>query len=85
MTRKRAKSKGQTSFGTPETTETSGALRNPPIASREPCRLLLSTPFQSSPGECRFNPLARIAKYPYVAGRKQEVSLKNAPCEHVSK
>lgn len=29
--------------------------------------------------------LARIAKYPYVAGRKQEVSLKSAPCEHVSK
>jgi two-component system, chemotaxis family, CheB/CheR fusion protein len=27
----------------------------------------------------------RIAKYPYVAGRKQEVSLKSAPCEHVSK
>ncbi len=29
--------------------------------------------------------LARIAKYPYVAGRKQEVSLKSTPCEHVSK
>jgi hypothetical protein len=29
--------------------------------------------------------LARIAKYPYVAGRKQEVSLKSAPSEHVSK
>jgi hypothetical protein len=51
MTRKRAKSKGQTSFGTPGTTETSGAaLRNPPMASQESCRLLSSTPFQSSPG-----------------------------------
>ena len=29
--------------------------------------------------------LAWIAKSPYVAGRKQEVSLKSAPCEHVSK
>ena len=29
--------------------------------------------------------LARIAKDPYVAGRKQEASLKSAPCEHVSK
>ena len=29
--------------------------------------------------------LARIAKYPYVAGRKQEASLQSAPCEHVSK
>jgi hypothetical protein len=28
---------------------------------------------------------ARIAKYPYLAGRKQEASLKSAPCEHVSK
>jgi hypothetical protein len=84
MTRKRAKSEGQTSFGTPGTTKTSGA-RNPPMASRESCRLLSSTPFQSSPGECRFNPLAWIAKSPYVAGRKQEVSLKSAPCEHVSK
>ena len=29
--------------------------------------------------------LARIAKDPYVAGRKQEVSLQSAPCERVSK
>ena len=33
MTRKRAKSADQTSFGTPGTTETSGALRSPPVAS----------------------------------------------------
>jgi two-component system CheB/CheR fusion protein len=29
--------------------------------------------------------LTRIAKYPYVAGRKQEASLKSSPCEYVSK
>jgi hypothetical protein len=29
--------------------------------------------------------LAWIAKYPYVAGRKQEASLQSAPCERVSK
>ncbi len=34
-------------------TETPGALRSPPMASREPCRPLSSTPFQSSSGECR--------------------------------
>jgi hypothetical protein len=55
MTRKRAKSADQTSFGTPGTTETLGALRSPPVASGEPRRLLSSTPFQSSSGECRFN------------------------------
>jgi hypothetical protein len=53
MTRKRAKWADQTSFGTPGTTETPGALRSPPVASGEPRRLLSSTPFQSSSGECR--------------------------------
>jgi Polyprenyl synthetase len=53
MTRKRAKSADQTSFGTPKTTETPGALRSPPVALREPRRLLSSTPFQSSSGKCR--------------------------------
>jgi hypothetical protein len=53
MTRKKAKSADQTSFGTPGTMETPGALRSPPVASGEPRRLLASTPFQSSSGECR--------------------------------
>ena len=56
MTRKKAKSADQTSFGTPGTMETPGALRSPPVASGEPRRLLSSTPFQSSSGECRFTP-----------------------------
>jgi hypothetical protein len=53
MTGKRAKSAERTSFGTPGTTETLGALHSPPVASGELCRLLPSTPFQSSSGECR--------------------------------
>ena len=53
MTRKKAKSADQTSFGTPGTMETPGALRSPPVASGEPHSLLPSTPFQSSSGECR--------------------------------
>ena len=53
MTRKRAESADQTSFGTPRMTETPRALRSPPVASGEPGRLLSSTPFQSSSGECR--------------------------------
>ena len=56
MTGKRAKSAERTSFGTPGTTETLGALHSPPVASGELCRLLPSTPFQSSSGECRTNP-----------------------------
>jgi hypothetical protein len=35
------------------TTETPGALHSPPVASSEPRRLLSSTPFKSSSGECR--------------------------------
>ena len=53
MTRKIAKSADQTSLRTPGTTETPGVLRSPPVAYREPRRLLSSTPFQSSSGECR--------------------------------
>jgi hypothetical protein len=53
MTRKRAKPVDQTSFGMPGTTETPRALRSPPMATGEPRRLLSSTPFQSSSGECR--------------------------------
>jgi len=52
---RRAKSADQTSFGTPGTMETPGALRSPPVASGEPRRLLASTPFQSSSGGCRLN------------------------------
>jgi hypothetical protein len=59
--------------------ETPEALRSPPIASRESRRLLSSTPFQSSFGECLFNPLAWIAKYPYVAGRKQRSLSEERP------
>ena len=58
MTGKRAKSAERTSFGTPGTTETLGALHSPPVASGELCRLLPSTPFQSSSGECRPNMVA---------------------------
>ena len=58
MTRERAKSADQTSLRTPGTTETPGALRSPPMASGELCRLLLSTPFQSSSGECRLEETA---------------------------
>lgn len=36
MTRKRAKSADQTSFESPETTETPRALRSPFVASRKP-------------------------------------------------
>jgi hypothetical protein len=50
MPGKMARSRDQTSFGTAGTPE---ALRSPPMASREPRRLLPSTPFQSSSGECR--------------------------------
>jgi hypothetical protein len=53
MTRERVKSAERTSFGTPGTTETLGALHSPPVASGGLCRLLSSTPFQSSYGECR--------------------------------
>jgi hypothetical protein len=53
LTRKKAKSADQTSLRTPGTTETPGALRSPPVAYGEPRRLLSSTPFQSSSGECR--------------------------------
>src|SRR5680860_675855 len=60
MTRKKAKSADQTSFGTPGTMETPGALRSPPVASGEPRRLLASTPFQSSSGECRLTRLSEI-------------------------
>ena len=85
LARQRAKSPDQTSFGTLGTMETPEALRSPSMPSRESRRLLSSKPFQSSFEECRFNPLARIATYPYVAGRKQEVSLNSVPSEHVSK
>jgi len=50
MTRDVARSADRTSFGT---TGMPGALRNPPMASGEPSRMLSSTPFQSSSGECR--------------------------------
>jgi hypothetical protein len=53
MLEKMATSRDQTLFGTAETPE---ALRSPPMASREPRRLLSSTPFQSSSGEYRVNP-----------------------------
>jgi hypothetical protein len=53
MTRKRAKPVDQTSFAMPGTTETPRALRSPPMATGEPRRLLSSTAFQSSSGECR--------------------------------
>ncbi len=56
MTSKRAKSANQTSFGT---TETPGTLHSPPAAFREPGRLLSSTPFQSSSGECQLIRLTR--------------------------
>ena len=36
MTRDRVKSAERTSFGTPRTTETPGALRSPPVAYGEP-------------------------------------------------
>ena len=45
-----ARSPDRTSFATAGTPE---ALRRPPVASRAPRRLLSSTPFQSSSGECR--------------------------------
>jgi ribosomal protein S18 acetylase RimI-like enzyme len=41
------------SIGTSGTIETPGALRNPPVASGKPHRLLSYTTFQSSSGECR--------------------------------
>ncbi len=44
------------SFGTAGTPE---ALRCPPTASRQPRRLLSSTPFQSLSGECRFNAIGQ--------------------------
>ena len=50
MLGKMAGSSDPTSFGT---AETPGAPRRPPVASREPRRLLSSTPFQDSSGECR--------------------------------
>ena len=53
MTRKKAKSADQTSFGTPGTMETPGALRSPPVAPQTPRRLLSSTRAQSSSGKCR--------------------------------
>ena len=62
MTRKSTKPADQTSFGTPGATETPGALRSPPVASGEPRRLLSSTPFQSSSGECRLKGVRRAAK-----------------------
>ena len=68
MTGKRAKSAERTSFGTPGTTETLGALHSPPVASGELCRLLSSTPFQSSSGECRFK---RIKNFACVEFRPQ--------------
>jgi hypothetical protein len=64
MTRKRAKSADQTSLGTPGTTETPRALHSPPVAYGEPRRLLSSTPFQSSSGECRTNGLSKGRAYP---------------------
>lgn len=54
MTSKKGQIGGSTSFGTPGTIETPGALRSPPVASGEPRRLLSSSPLQSSSGECRF-------------------------------
>ena len=60
MTRERVKSAERTSFGTPGTTETLGALHSPPVASGELCRLLSSTPFQSSYGECRLKLIGRL-------------------------
>jgi len=50
MAGKMTRSPDRTSFAT---TETLGALRSLPMASRESRRLLSSTPFQSSSGECR--------------------------------
>jgi hypothetical protein len=47
---KMVRSRDQMSFGTAGTPETP---RSPPMASRQPRRLLSSTPFQSSSGECR--------------------------------
>jgi hypothetical protein len=43
------------------------ALRSPPMPSREPRRLLSSTPFQSSSGECRLNAIERIRRQGCVA------------------
>src|SRR6266700_3617888 len=40
-------------WGYPGAIRTPEAPRSPPMASREPRRLLLSTPFKSSSGECR--------------------------------
>ena len=71
MTGKRAKSAERTSFGMPGTTETLGALHSPPVASGELCRLLPSTPFQSSSGECRLIPL-------YVGGRESIATTNGA-------
>jgi len=56
MTREVARSADRTLFGT---TGMPGALRIPPMASGEPSRMLSSTPFQSSSGECRFKGRAR--------------------------
>jgi len=47
----------RTSFGTAGTLE---ALRSPSMASREPRRLLSSTPFQSSSGECRLKQVKSV-------------------------
>ncbi len=50
MVSKRAKLADQTSFGT---TETPGTPHSLPVGSGSPRRLLSSTPFQSSYGECQ--------------------------------
>src|SRR6266487_6187621 len=65
MPGKMARSPDQTSFGPLERRKT---LRSPPMASREPRRLLSSTPFQSSSGECRPNVESRdCARTPDLA------------------
>ena len=53
MTGKRPKSAERTSFGTPGTTETLGALHSPPVASGELCRLLSSARFRVHLGNVR--------------------------------
>jgi hypothetical protein len=67
-----ARSRDQTSFGTAGTPE---VLRSPPTASREPRRLLSSTPFQSSSGECRFIWLVRVHSENPNGGTKHHSEL----------
>src|SRR6266700_843491 len=69
-------------WGYPGAIRTPEAPRSPPMASRGPRRLLLSTPFKSSSGECR---LIRCASAPSRNERAIEEIAASENCRDVGK